>query len=906
MIPLKVEIKNFLSYGPNIQIIDFKDYHLICFSGKNGHGKSALLDAITWCIWGQARKVSGTAKADVGLLHLGQTQMMVSVEFEFNKDTYRVRREFFKTYGRDISSLDFELFSKDKEGFIPLSEKTLRQTQSKIENLLGLDFETFSNTAFLRQGQANEFSQKTPRERKQILANILGLSKYDLLRQKALEYCKKHQEEKKVFSHLTQQADLEIEKEKDVLQSLECCKKDLEKIKGKFSQIQNDLTGLQKEQFEYLNKKQKCQLISDELSQLKNKYDVEAEQLKKLIFQWRKVNKKSFGLPNIGEIENEKNNLLTSEKKFRDSQKQSLLIQEKLLELQIQYQKEFEQRKKDADEKIYDTKLELDRNNLAFKNLVFVLGQKAQEKKKLEVKMSVFNSDLKHIESKLQNIDEFKKNYSKILNQFEKRRNYYQVLIHYGNATKSTLSEFENKKRVMLQERNPSCPLCEQLLTVRRKQFLSQKFLKEETFYKNRLKRITLLIKKLKELLLSQNDEVKKLTIQDDEYKKLISKSNDFSKTSSEMKKEIEGVGNEIKDLDKQKTKLQKNIKTFALDLSKAEKEISVQLEKDEFLVVINDQIQALVKQKEKLKYDSKEHQSLSSKLKKVESILVESEDFKQEINLQKERKEKITKLISILKEYKNNIVLLQKEIKKILPDSKLKKELELKLEKTKKEQDVLEQQKSDHLQRFGSFESELKRIDLLKKKNKENEKKLKDLNVQIDQYQTLAGVFGKDGIQALLIEEAIPEIENEANLILSRLSDNQAQVFIESLRDLKKGGVKETLDIKISDVVGIRPYEMFSGGEAFRIDFSLRIAISKLLARRAGTALQTLIIDEGFGSQDEDGLSRIMDAIYAIQKDFSKVIVVSHLPVFKDNFPIHFVVEKMPTGSCVEVVERG
>jgi len=98
----------------------------------------------------------------------------------------------------------------------------------------------------------------------------------------------------------------------------------------------------------------------------------------------------------------------------------------------------------------------------------------------------------------------------------------------------------------------------------------------------------------------------------------------------------------------------------------------------------------------------------------------------------------------------------------------------------------------------------------------------------------------------------------------------------------------------------------MFSGGEAFRIDFALRIAISKLLARRAGTALQTLIIDEGFGSQDEDGLNRLMDAIYSIQNDFSKVIVVSHLPIFKDNFPVHFVVEKMPTGSTVNVVERG
>ena len=107
-----------------------------------------------------------------------------------------------------------------------------------------------------------------------------------------------------------------------------------------------------------------------------------------------------------------------------------------------------------------------------------------------------------------------------------------------------------------------------------------------------------------------------------------------------------------------------------------------------------------------------------------------------------------------------------------------------------------------------------------------------------------------------LLIEDAIPEIEQEANHLLAKLTNNQAQIFIESLRDLKKGGTKETLDIKISDAGGIRPYELFSGGEAFRIDFALRIAISKLLARRAGTALQTLIIDEGFGSQDEEGLA--------------------------------------------------
>ena len=151
-----------------------------------------------------------------------------------------------------------------------------------------------------------------------------------------------------------------------------------------------------------------------------------------------------------------------------------------------------------------------------------------------------------------------------------------------------------------------------------------------------------------------------------------------------------------------------------------------------------------------------------------------------------------------------------------------------------------------------------------------------------------------------------MPEIEQEANILLGQLTDNQTQIFIESQRDLKKGGSKETLDIKISDSIGLRPYEMFSGGEAFRIDFALRIAISKLLARRAGTALQTLIIDEGFGSQDDDGLQLIMDSILKIQDNFAKVIIVSHLPNMKEQFPVQFLVQKKASGSIISVIEQG
>lgn len=94
MIPIKLQLKNFISYGPQVQTVNFEPYNFICLSGKNGHGKSALLDAITWAVWGQARKISTPIKADEGILRLGQTQMMVALDFLCNGVTYRVRREY--------------------------------------------------------------------------------------------------------------------------------------------------------------------------------------------------------------------------------------------------------------------------------------------------------------------------------------------------------------------------------------------------------------------------------------------------------------------------------------------------------------------------------------------------------------------------------------------------------------------------------------------------------------------------------------------------------------------------------------------------------------------------------------------------------------------------------------------
>ncbi len=236
-------------------------------------------------------------------------------------------------------------------------------------------------------------------------------------------------------------------------------------------------------------------------------------------------------------------------------------------------------------------------------------------------------------------------------------------------------------------------------------------------------------------------------------------------------------------------------------------------------------------------------------------------------------------------------------------------KELPSLKEKLGQEEEVLnsEQTLRDKiLEERGGYQSKFDQCLKLGKEKKEIGKELEKSKKEGNIYEKLIVAFGKNGIQALIIENALPEIEEEANDLLAKLTNNSTQISIESLRDLKSGGIKETLDIKISDELGIRDYELYSGGEAFRIDFSLRIALSKLLTRRAGTKLRTLVMDEGFGTQDEEGIDNLVQAIQSISEDFDKILVITHLESLKDAFPVKIEVTKLPEiGSRFEIIKN-
>jgi DNA repair protein SbcC/Rad50 len=152
-----------------------------------------------------------------------------------------------------------------------------------------------------------------------------------------------------------------------------------------------------------------------------------------------------------------------------------------------------------------------------------------------------------------------------------------------------------------------------------------------------------------------------------------------------------------------------------------------------------------------------------------------------------------------------------------------------------------------------------------------------------------------------------LPQLEAEANQILARLTGNQFHIQFLTQRASKTRSQKntkliDTLDILIADASGTRPYETYSGGEAFRIDFSVRLALAKLLAQRSGSSLQMLIVDEGFGTQDAEGCNRLVGAINAIASDFACILAVTHMPQFREAFQTRIEIYKSDRGSGLQI----
>lgn len=702
MIPIHLRISGFLSYRDPVEL-DFTTFDLACISGQNGAGKSSLLDAITWSLFGEAR-----SKDKDSLVNLQSKAAEVALTFSYEKNIYRVIRALprGKTTTLEFQILDNGPLTADRDirpsstvngQWRPLTERTTRETQARIEQTLRLDYETFINAAFFLQGKADQFTQQNAGRRKDVLSSILGLEMWETYKVRTAEKRRALEEE-------------------------------INSIDGRIAEIDAELA-------EEGPRTRRLQELESELKRSSAARKTQEEALENL-------------------------------RKAAASLDQQAAAEKAKLEEERRMLKEQERA---------------------------VSGQR--------LAISELNAQIESAKKSLIEVEERVKKRSELEENRSAAREQYGQCKAENESLKAQMDELKERIDRLSAAEGATCPLCGQPLSAgHRKSTLKQ--LQEEGREKGDRFRVN-------------------KSNMDDLAKRISDHESQMAKIESAEKERLE-QSNAVTQFTERNETIRNSIKNWETVGARRLKEVETILAGEKYAI---------------------ETQKTSVNLAGAERALFDLQEQENRLN-----------------------------------------------------------------QEVGGARQKVSVLDELRKRKADLGSAREAAALQVARHKTLERAFGKDGVPALLIEQALPQIESKANELLDRLSDGQMSVrFVtqEEYKDKKREDLKETLGIQISDAAGVRDYEMYSGGEAFRVNFAIRLALSEVLAQRKGARLQTLVIDEGFGSQDAQGRQRLIEAINLVKHDFARILVITHLEELKDAFPTRIEVEKGGRGSTIRVISE-
>jgi exonuclease SbcC len=696
MIPITLALHNFMPYRDPAPL-DFSGIHVACLAGDNGAGKSALLDAMTWALWGKAR-----ARRDDELIHQGQTEMSVEFTFALAGNTYRVVRQR-KAGSRGAGALDLQIQTPEGS-FRTLAEPTMRETQNKITGLLKLDYDTFINSSFLLQNRADEFTIKTPAERKQVLSDILGLEQWEVYEERA----------------------------KERVQQIAT---DIERIKTELDRIDEELAQRPRYEAELLSARAAVIALGDRLRQ--------AEEA------WQRI---------------------------QSDQRDAGHLDAQLAELATRVaQAERELSAVESDWSDAMTRADADA---------------------LRAQLAAVQAELQKLDARESARDQARVRKQALAEEAASLRGRNEQLGPETGPIKERVATLEKATL-------PQCPTCGQTLSE----------------------------KDRKRLVAQLNAEVE---ARRNQYRANAARLRAIADESAQVEQDLNAADADLR----LRPALQKR--------------------EAEWLAAVA---------------GAQEAQAA------VQRLAQRRDQWQATLSADRARQAELSKQLNGLRAGLGDAVRVQAELERARAEERAARDRVVRAEQQIASCDALAEQRKARLARRQQLADE------------------KGL------YEDLRVAFGKKGVPAMIIEAAIPEIEDEANTLLSRITAGRMHVRFDTLRETVKGEAVETLDIKIADELGTRPYENFSGGEQFRVNFAIRIALSKLLARRAGAQLQTLVMDEGFGQLDASGRERLVEVINAIQHDFSRILVITHVEELRDAFPARIEVTKTPQGSQLNIV---
>jgi DNA repair protein SbcC/Rad50 len=865
MIPVRLALKNFMSYRDPCDAISFAPLHTACLSGENGAGKSALLTAMTWGLWGIAQSHAD----DEDLITQGETEMAVDFEFALGAQHYRVLRTRSRKGKTSRGTLFFQILDPHL-GWRDITDGNLRQTQQAITQHVGMDYDTFVNSAFLRQGHADEFTTKNSTERKDILARILGLNRYDDLAERAREQARAREADRRELLFVLKQLDEQISRKAELQALLSQVETYLAETTGKLVHATSEaekarrvVAGLEQQELELANVKARAAQDEIEISKAQNAIkELEANLIRyrETLAQGDHITTHYTRLQALRVRERELNEVAHQSRELEGevSRLERVIAQARtLLQAEIgSLQASIRERRKEADKQP------------AVEAGLGAVRAELETFAKYDIQLTAARAefaDLKQAEAAAAGRNDKLKEEADAL---------HGKLAMLNQALEEAAGHAAGKRE--------PCPLCGVLLDTEAIERVRASYQADIAARRRKWK---------------ENAR---------EQEALQRRAEAVSGAVAELEQKLKGRSM----AERREAALERDLQAAlaARDRAAADEaalaERQARLDRGDYAAEERDELVQVRARLAALAYDAAVHRAVSqesSGLSAYESRmsdlrLAEDRQASDTTRLAQERESLVRHQaragaeraqMSLLAAAVADLAGLRQQL--LTSEAVVQKE-RIRFNELSREQ--------------AAKERELEGVAAAETDRAIRAAELTRATAEKGIYDDLARAFGKGGIQAMIIEQVVPELAEEANSLLGAMTDDRMHLSFETQKQAKtKDSVIETLDIKITDGAGIaRKYEMYSGGEAFRINFAVRIALSKLLARRAGAQLQTLIIDEGFGTQDAQGRERLVQAIRSIQKDFEKILVITHIDELKDEFASRIDVVKTARGSSAVV----
>ena len=1014
MVPVRLKLRNFLSYGEGADALDFTDFHVACLSGGNGQGKSALLDAITWAIWGEARKSGDQRKPDEEILRIGARDMEVDLTFDLDGTRYRVVRSYQQSASGKTSKpgLEVQVLDPDTSAYTPLTAGSVRATQAVIDERLGIDYETFINSTFLLQGRSDEFTRKKPSERKEILGKILGLGRYEALSARAAARWSALRERANALESESERLTVALEpvgrwtEERDAVGALlDEVQAELARVDAELAAVTETLAGLDAADREATTLREGLAALATQTARLTSERD-------RLVAQIETAQTLVADADAI-EAANARYETLRAERKALDDRAtlhrgvEAQIHTLDLDERRAQAEADARSVQLGADVEQLDRQIREDTARVGSRDELVAKLERAQAataqatrlgavRQKREAAETRLRGALTRLDAERARLTERRdalqasiqdaaqtaapdddalarleravsdaQSASKALNGVREQGAGVTAQIKAVDDRRKTrveaLAQATERRERILSAREDDCPTCGTPLTPEHRRTVAAEYDAEIASLESALSAIDAEHAELqarRKALLGEYARIKPDAERADSVRDELSRARAARDQAEQRARALaadrarlvevrvllddDTFAPDVRDLVRQ---AEAEVASLAFDREAYERALAdgaglarlrddlravetaaarlteltsrrdaaraaldahrAALDAGTHLEAFRERRTALRAQLDQIGYDAGAHERASRDLDALSDAPTRQSrllDARRNLADWTERRAETSSRIAEAEAERGRRDARLAELAASLEGRRVAQESRRALSERRAE---LDRRRAEALARRGGLDERLAAAAQDREALAGVKRDLRDAKSERALYGHLKRAFGRHGIPSLIIEETLPEVEDRANALLDRLTDGRTRVRLETLKDKKTGGTKETLDIRITDAQGVaRAYETFSGGEAFRVNFALRIALSQMLAERSGRQIRTLVIDEGFGTQDQQGLHSLIGAIRAVQDDFDKVIVITHLDELKSAFPVRIEVTKKPVvGSTIEVL---